>query len=98
MGARFTHRGCDGTDDDVAKPEGIADYAVPALPADWPHEGLARTALSCRLSMDLLCQEMQDAWCAALTHSMMSMTDEFYSKSVLRHFVKGSKKGASAIS
>ena len=24
----------DGTDDDLVKPEGMADYAVPALPAD----------------------------------------------------------------
>ena len=31
----------DGTDDDLVKPEGIADDAVPALPADLPHECLS---------------------------------------------------------
>ena len=35
---------------------------------------------------------------AALNHIMKNFTDEFCSKSVLWHIIKGSKKGASAIS
>ena len=31
----------DGRDDDLVKPEGIADNAVPALPSDKPHECLS---------------------------------------------------------
>ena len=35
---------------------------------------------------------------AALNHSMLRMTDEFYSKSVLRRTSTASRKGASATS
>ena len=41
-------RTADGPDDDLVKPEGIADHAVPALPAAEQHECLSEPVLVAR--------------------------------------------------